>query len=190
MGQAIYWAKVEDVTGLIGGITWPPDQTLMILERLLVRWLSEEEIKSGLRFETFKPDEPFSRWERGRIFHPEGELRWEKIDHRFWVVYVGSDQVTLPETFKRDESLQLGQPVDRSYYLWGKRINKEALKTLNRPANAPIFAEFTVGGILAEYPVDVPVDQSPKHLKLDVAEYIDPKTQALQYYRFKGVSWQ
>ena len=103
MGQAIYWAKVEDIAQLIELITWPADNTLMILERVPARWLSQEEIKTGLRFETFKPGEMFNQWERGRIFNPDGELRWEKIDHRFWAVYVGSDQTTLPEAFERDD---------------------------------------------------------------------------------------
>ncbi len=190
MGQAIYSAKVDDIAGVIGDIDWPADKTLMILERLPARWLSEEEIKTGLRFETFKPDEPFGQWERGRIFNPEGELRWEKVDHRFWAVYVGSDQTTLPQAFKPDEAVQLDEPKPRSYYLWGRRMNQAALDTLNRADNAPIFAEFTVGGILAEYPIDVPVAKSPEHLKLDVAEYFHPKTEVLEYYRFKGVSWQ
>lgn len=190
MGQAIYSAKVADIAGVIGDIAWPDDKTMMILERLPARWLSDEEIETGLRFETFKPGEPFNQWERGRIFHPDGELRWEKIDQSFWTVYTGSDQNPLPEAFERDETVQLGEPKERSYYLWGRRMNKKALAVLERPDNAPVFAEFTVGGILAEYPVDVPDGQSPKHLKLDVAEYIDPEKQVLQYYRFKGVSWQ
>lgn len=189
MGEAIYSARVADIAAVVGTITWP-DDTLMILERLPLRWLEPADIKTGLRFELFEPVAPFNRYERGRIFHETGELRWEKIDGKFWAVYAGSDAVILPADFTRDDSLNLENTESQTYYLWGKRLNQQALAVLDRQPDAPMFAEFTVGGILTEYPADASTETNREQLALQVVQYIDPETQQLQYYRFQGVSWQ
>lgn len=189
MGEAIYSARVADIAAVVGGIAWPAD-TLMILERLPLRWLEQEEIKTGLRFELFEPEAPFNQYERGRVFHEAGELRWEKINRQFWAVYAGSDEVILPADFTRDDSLSLENTEPQTYYLWGKRLNKQALAALDRQPDAPVFAEFTVGGILTEYPAEVPTEKNLEQLALQVVQYIDPETKQLQYYRFQGVSWQ
>lgn len=189
MGEAIYSARVADIAAVVGGIAWPSD-TLMILERLPLRWLAQEEIETGLRFEKFEAETPFNQYERGRIFHKAGELRWEKIEQQFWVVFVGSGAITLPNVFTRDETLELDEPELQIYYLWGKRLPGQALQILGRQENAPMFAEFTVGGILTEYPADRPADDNQEQVALQVAQYIDSETKQLQYYRFQGVSWQ
>ncbi len=189
MGQALYSAKVEDIAAMVKGISWPAD-TLMILERLPLRWLNQADIDTGLCFERFEADTAFNTYERGRIFHQDGELRWEKIEQRFWAVYVGSDDITLPEAFSKDDSLSLDEPRSQTYYLWGKRLNQEALAILGQQQEAAVFAEFTVGGILTPYPVEAPPPGQQDQLALSVAEYIEPGTKELQYYRFQGVNWQ
>jgi hypothetical protein len=188
MGQAIYSARVEDIAAVVSDITWPTD-TLMILERLPLSWLDPAGIDTGLRFERFELAAPFNQYERGRIFHEAGELRWEKIDHQFWTVFVGRDDLAIPAVFGRDP-LELTEPESRTYYLWGKRLSEKALTILGEQKKSPVFAEFTVGGILKEYPAPPPADEKLEQLVLDVAEYIDPTTRQLRYYRFKGVSWR
>ena len=188
MSQAIYWAKLEDLSPAIGAIPPAPD-TLMLLERLPLTWLDQEALATGLRFERFNPQEPFNRWERGRIFNEAGELRWEKIDHYFQTVYVGTDEIELPEPFSRDETLPLGEPAIHCYYLWGKRLEAEALETMGRLPTAQVFAEFAAGGILAEYPVAEPGDRQAGRVRIEIAVYIDPDTQERLYYRFQGVKW-
>lgn len=190
MGEAIYSAQVDDIATVVGAITWP-DDTLMILERLPLRWLEQEEIETGLRFEVFEPEAPFNQYERGRIFHEAGELRWEKINQKFRTVYVGSDEIALPPDFTKDDTLSLHKEEQpQSYYLWGKRLTDDALAILERQPGAAMFAEFTVGGILTEYPAGAPADKKQEQVALQVVRYIDPETEQLQYYRFQGVSWR
>ncbi len=162
----------------------------MILERLPLRRLEPEEIETGLRFEAFAAETAFNQYERGRIFYKDGELRWEKIDQLFWTVFVGSDEITLPDIFTRDETLALAEPQSQTYYLWGKRLPNQALQILGHQKNEPVFAEFTVGGILTKYPADQPANEEQEHVALQVAQYIDPETKQMQYYRFQGVVWQ
>ncbi len=191
MDTVIYWAQLEKDEALlqaVGAFQAGPD-TFMILEKLPVAWLDDEARQTGMRFEPFKPGEAFNQWERGRIFNHKGELRWEKIDGVYWVVYVGHDDLELPEGFSRDEELDLSEPVSESYYLWGRRLPDRALEILDRRPTANLFAEFTGGGILAEYPVDEPEDDNARQVVLKVIEYRDPRTHRRVYYRFQGVGW-
>lgn len=187
MVDAIYWAQLTDLTPAIEAFPAEPD-SLMILERLPLTWLDEEARRTGMRFEPFRANEPFNRWERGRIFNETGELRWEKIGELYHTVYVGEAGIELPDSFHRDETIDLSCPVPTGYYLWGRRLPAQAAALLERPG-ANLFAEFTTGSIITEYPVAEPANDQARRVILKMVAYLDPRTRRRVYYRFQGVAW-
>lgn len=181
MSDAIYWARLQDLNPAIEALPHSQD-SLMILERLPVTWLDEATRQEGLRFDWLDLNENFNRWERGRIFNREGELRWEKAGADFQTVYVGAE--TALTGFKRDETLRLesARIEQRVYHLWGQRLTPAQLADIGQPPDEQLFIELIVPRLL-RYPVAQPAER----VKLQTVEYFEPTTGERLYYRFQGV---
>jgi hypothetical protein len=176
----IQWAALTDLAPVITLLT--PNSAYMYLERIPAEWLDEEKRRHGICLEKFDPATPFNDWERGRIFCETFELRWEKQDGIFQVVYLGP-ATALPD-FTQETGLDLSQSQTQSYYLWGNRVPDDKLAMIqeDKQPNNQIFIEFQVPRILR-----YPVSEQAKRVKLKVCEYIDPASGALVYYRFQGL---
>jgi hypothetical protein len=160
----------------------------MYLERVPNAWLTEPERENGIRLEKFDAATDFAAWERGRIFCEAFELRWEKVDGAFHLVYAGAPveldhfrpaEVTL--TPEEDEGER-----DGAYHLWGKRVAADKLDLVGAEEEdgyAP-FVEGKVSRVLY-YPVS-PADHKQR-IKLTVREYVDPEDGRVIYYRFRGI---
>jgi len=175
-------AKLTQISPTIMSIDWPQD-TIMWLERIPLTLLNETERANGIRLEQFDPTTNFEEWARGRIFSTDGELRWEQQDGLFWVVYCGKN-LDLPSftqetlTDLQSENLRVDE---RSYFLWGKRVEAQDLATLGLPAQTVAFVELQIPRILR-----YPVSSAAKRVKMKVKEYFAADG-SLAYARFIGL---
>ncbi len=178
MNDIILWAGLTDLAPVIAALT-DPEPEWMCLERVPSAWLTKDEIQWGLRLEAFHPGENWNSWERGRLFGPAFELRWEKQDGIFRAVYIGASRA-IPG-FSSGE-LDLGEFTDRSYLLWGNRVPDEQLADVGAdlPAGQTAFLEFVTPRLLY-YPLNV------ERVALHIREYTDLQNGALLYYRFVGL---
>ena len=183
MSNTIYRAQVNDIEPAITSQRWP-DPSYMYLERVPTVWLSDDEIAAGLRLEHLDTTTPFHEWERGRIFCADSELRWEKVDGTFWMVYVGPEPA--PPGFALADELDLSHTTaqPRSYYLWGTHVSADKLEEIGTQARpeSELFIEFRIPRLLY-----YPVSKHVKQVKLHVIEYLDPHTGNLLYYRFSSL---
>ena len=184
MADTIQWARLTDLLPIISALAWH-DLSYMYLERIPEAWVSESERYDGLRLERLDQRTPFNEWERGRLFCQDFELRWEKMDGAFQVVYVGAPPDDLPGFTPTDElDLSHADTRIRSYYLWGRRVSDEQLTAVGaskQPA-AEVFIELRIPRHL-HYPVSAAAQQ----VKVQVCEYIDPTSGTTVYYRFQGL---
>ena len=183
MSEIIQRARTADLVPAVTALAWP-DPSYMLLERVPHAWLTEAEIENGLRLEKLDLTENWNRWERGRLFCADFELRWEKLDGAFQAIYVGPP-VNLPGFAPADELTLDDKTIEiHSYWLWGKRVPDDKLATVGarRYPGQNVFLEFVIPRLLY-----YPVSDAAQQVKLRVCQYIDPKSGALAYYRFCGL---
>jgi len=202
MAEAIYWATLTDLTQMLTDLLASrnldeqtlvsddseaptladlvsADETLMLLEQVPLTWLEDEARKDGLRLEPCETTTDFNGWQRGRIFNPAFELRWERTDGAFQIVYCGQ-QIDLPD-FHLADGIDLTNLVANSYFLWGAKVQEDDLALIGQPAGSQVFVELQVPRLLR-----YPVSAQARQVKLQVAEYRDAAG-VLVYYRFQGL---
>ncbi len=178
MADTICWARLESLTDTIAALP-TNKETLTLLERVPMVWLEEDARINGLRLEPFDPAVNFNLWERGRIFNPIFELRWEQVDGFFQAIYCGQE-VNLPGFQLAEEpGLSTLSSKTRSYFLWGTRVKEDDLGLIGLPTGTQVFVELQVPRLLR-----YPVSPQAKRVKLQVCEYRDV-TGTLVYYRFQ-----
>jgi hypothetical protein len=183
MTDVIQWARLETLEPTIAALE-PLEACYMYLERVPDEWLTGEDRRDGLRLEKFEPDEDFDRWERGRIFCADFELRWERLDGAFQAVYVGAPQ-ELPGFVPADELNLDGTKVEqRSYMLWGNKVPADDLETVGaeKREGQSAFIEFQVPRVFY-----YPASDQAQRVRLQVREYVDPGSGARCYHRFLGL---
>jgi hypothetical protein len=183
MTDSIQWARLADLS-IVSTLPWPLDASCMYLERIPDAWLDEPERRNGLRLEKFDASIAFSEWERGRVFCDSFELRWEKLNDAFQVVYVGVP-IEIPGFAPADEmDLNATTRQMRSYILWGRRLPDDQLETVGRSksADSNVFIEPRVPRVLC-----YPVSDRSWQVKIKVCEYVDPISGEMLYYRFQGL---
>jgi len=156
------------------------DKTLMLLERASTTWLLPEDHKAGLlHLKLFDPDWTFDKWENGRIFDSNFELRWEWINGTYQTTYCGKP---LPLTnFEDILDIQNAVHDTRSYFLWGTKVQEKRLKLIDYPPGSIVFAELQVARLF-EYPVS----SQAQRVKLNIREYHDDNDNLI-YYRFHSL---
>lgn len=181
MDETIYWARTDDLNTVVAMLPHH-GEALMILERVPTTWLDEDERKEGLCFQQFDGDVDFNMWERGRIFCPTFELRWDRVDGAFQVVYVG-EGADLPGLQPASEvNLSVLSVEERAYYLWGERVDDDDLPRIGQPNGTDVFVELQVPRLLR-----YPVSEQTRRVKLRVREYKEPATGQLVCHRFHSL---
>ncbi len=181
MSDIIQWARLDDPSPAVAALDWP-DASYMYLERVPATWLVEAERQDGLRLEKLAAA-PFQEWERGRVFCQAFELRWEKLDGAFQIVYVGPD-TALPGFTPAALDLSHAKLEPHAYFMWGSRVPVDRLDEVGAQAQPglELFIEFQTPRLLR-----YPVPSQAGRVKLQVVEYHDPASGCRLYYRFCGL---
>lgn len=178
MTEQMYWGRNEKLLPILHALDCPPE-SLMILERMPNAFLSDNEQKNGICLQAYDASKNIEMWERGRIFHNKFELRWEKQDSVFVIVYIG-EPIELP--MLHTKSLSEFETQDETYYLWGERMSADALESMNQPATMDVFLELQIPRLLS-YPVS---NQDGKNrVKISARHYLNSETGVLEFYRFR-----
>jgi hypothetical protein len=156
----------------------------MYLERVPELWLSGDEAAAGVRFEAYDSGVQFGDWERGRVFCPDYELRWEKLDGAYQAVLVGNAPSLNGFVVATEVDLDRASAQTHGYLLWGQRVEDEKLSLIGveHTPNGQVYLELRIPRILR-----YPVSDKSRQVRLRVREYIDPKSGDLLYYRFVGL---
>ncbi len=157
--------------------------TLMLLEIQPRNVVKSDVHQSLLLFEQFNPEADFASYTSGRIFHEQGELRWERHLADMQVVYTG-DRAYKPELNDSEErTLDACASLIRSYFLFGKRLDEGQLKRIGPAAQLGDFAEVRIPRLL-RYP-QLEELKDAERIQLAVCEYVDCMTGMNIAYRFK-----
>ncbi len=178
MPEQICWGTSENLLPIVQALD-STSELLVMLERVPNVFLSDDELKPGICLQVYDASENFEVWERGRIFYNSFELRWEKQDGIFVIVYIGEPaELPMPHT----ESLSEFETQDETYYLWGERMSTDNLKAIGQPEQTNLFLELQIPRVLS-YPVSNRGGQS--RVKISIRHYLNAETGALEFYRFR-----
>lgn len=172
---------VSDIAALIQAYRTPDTLSVwMLVEKHPQHIVEPQDRHDLLYFANFTRDFDYSSYTYGRIFHPDGELRWEKDGGAFQVVYTGDIQY-CPE-LKGTTSLTLDTyPAQtKRYYLFGKRLDDKQLQRIGASAQAGDFAEVRIPRLL-RYPV---LQDTSERVQLVVNEHRDSATGRNIAFRF------
>ncbi len=178
MIENICWGTTENLLPIVQALDCPP-KSLMMLERVPSTFLSDDEREKGICLRQYDASENFEAWEQGRIFHDDFELRWEKQDSTFTVIYIGEPK-ELPMLATR--ALSDFEHQDDSYYLWGEKMTEDTLELIGQPETTNLFLELQIPRLL-HYPVSS--ENNKSRIKLSARHYLNLETGALEFYRFR-----
>lgn len=185
MSEHVGWGATEKLSDVVEKLDCL-QESLMMLERTPGVFLPEDARENGIRLRKYDVDENVEDWERGRIFHENFELRWEKQDGTFSIVYIGGPKCSLPSGINT-ESLADFDTQDDGYYLWGEKVTADTLELLGRSGDEETANSFLEPQIprLLSYPVS---NRNEKfRVKISVRHYLNRDTGALEFYRFRGL---
>lgn len=173
---------VQDITAFIHACRFPP-AAFVLVEQLPQHVIAHpQERQDLLRFARLSDGIDAGLYTSGRVFHPDFELRWEPEAHKTRVVYLGQAR-DLPELSpgKKLDEWQAGlQPREKSYYLFGKYLNKKELERMGLPEGQGYYAEVRIPRLL-QYP------EKARRVQLVVREYLEKRTNQVQLFRFQDL---
>jgi hypothetical protein len=108
----------EGLEALINRTFRDKQDAIAILERWFCRHEEEPDFFGYLSSLSSK----VSGWDRGRVFNGECEIRWEKGNDAFHVVWIDDTDTIADNGWEKEEIHQGGE---RKVLLWGERINGE-----------------------------------------------------------------
>ncbi len=183
MADVILWAQLDDPTLAVKTLAWP-EPSYMYLEQVPSSWVTAPDIEIGLSLRHLDPDLDFQRWERGRLFCQNWELRWEKQNGLFWCVYTGSATELSGFAPAPELDLSTAELVSDSYYLWGLQVAEEDLDTVGAPSqpNAQVFLELRVPRLLR-----YPVSSDARRVKLVTCNYQNSISGEMIYHRYQSL---
>lgn len=167
------------------------EETLLLAEQLPTHFVSAQERQKMLRFEVYTPEIDMTAYTSGRLFQNSFELRWERLDTLFRLVYLGAAQnKALLHDFKLKEHTAFSHLMaaekleyrDKKYYLFGKPMEGDQQKKSTKTTNEKSFVELRIPRLL-----HYPVQGSPRHVQLTVREYIGKETGQVEYFRFQAL---
>jgi hypothetical protein len=175
--------KHNDFTALIKAYKIPPGAATLMLLEIEPRYVVEPKARQNLLlFEQFNPKAAFTLYTSGRIFHTQGELRWERQHTDIQVVYTGEREYGPKLNESEEWTLDGYDSVTKSYLLFGKRLD-EGQRERIPTAQPGDFAEVRIPRLL-RYP-SLEELKGAEYIQLAVCEYMDRVTGANIAYRFK-----
>ncbi len=185
MAQELLFAGIAEEKDFITFIKdyqpLPDSKTLMLLE-IQPRYVVAPEQRQGLLlFAPFQTGFDVTPYTAGRIFHNDGELRWERLHSLVHIVYTGNAAYTpaVKDMQKSgEEALDDYDPTTRKYFLFGKRLDKEQIAQIGPAAQEGDFAEVRIPRLLRYPPIDA------ERVQIAVCEYIHRTTGANSASRF------
>jgi hypothetical protein len=119
-----------------------------------------------------------SRYDNGRVFGTDGEVRWQRDEKKFHVLLVGS--IAQPPTslvaYSKELPANLFEYKRRRYYLWGEWTD-----------NLRDWVEASVPHIF-NYPT--PPSSGRWRYALTTIEYVNRITGEMEFYRFVGTDME
>lgn len=173
-------AEVEDIGPLLKEYRVPANiPVFMLVEMQPQHVIEPRERQNLLRFALFEHSFAFAGYTSGRVFHQHGELRWERQQGTFQVVYTGQ------EAYKPDLEITAHMLLDdcqqdfRRYLLFGKRLADKELNRIGPAAQAGDFAEVRIPRLLL-----YPAPQDAQRVRMVVCEYREPASGQRIAFRF------
>lgn len=177
--------KAEALPGLLQNYASPPGgDTLLLVESLPQHIVAPEKRLHLLRLAIFQPDFPFSDYTSGRLFHAEGEIRWERQQAAVNIVYTGNAEYQPSPEGKTSCPFDLDtvKKEERQYFLFGKRLAPLQLERIGPAAQEGDFAEARIPRLL-RYP-RLESLAGAERIQIAAYEYHHAATGALIAYRF------
>ncbi len=177
--------NADNIVELITGWTFPEDTCVLLEQQPGQAVLTQKERQNLLicNFLHQTEKELLTQSTSGRIFQDDFELRWEKLETTYQVVYLGIPrEITGLESDQTDLLAKLKQRKQSTCYLFGTKLDTSALRDPALQGKNGYFAEARIPRLLY-YPV---APLKAMRLKIKVCEYIDQQTQEVQLFRFQG----
>lgn len=193
--EALYTGTTTDLAALIAACAFPPT-AFFLAEQLPQRVITDQQERQDLlrfaRVSELGSDLNPALYTSGRIFCQEFELRWDQQQEpgKIYLVYSGSEDI-WPERISGyaawKKRLSFTKRAQREYYLFGEALARERLTRmgLEESATAWYYAEVRIPRLL-RYP-RLPDHLSKRRVQLAVYEYLDEKTEAVDWFRFQDL---
>ncbi len=150
------------------------DSTYALLELVPEKYFTPQQRAEGLQFVRYKDMDTNLSWSKGRVFNTHGELRWERKENHFKVVYAGASNSTLDGQLEKIYSdCQSHGP--QGYFLWGDYFK-------DREGNTKFF-ELQIPRLF-EYPVS---GNGVTRCKINIISYPDEEYSVYHYFRLHSV---
>ncbi len=168
-----------------------PEDSLLLTEQLPTHFVNAQERRNMLRFEIYGPEVDVAEYTSGRLFQNDFELRWEKQDALFQVIYLGSEQkkarlydfgLKEDTTFRDQVESQKLEHREKKYYLFGEQMDEDEQREHTETIHGKSFVELRIPRLLR-----YPVRHSSRYVQLVVREYIDKETGRVEYFRFQAL---
>lgn len=177
-------AFIEDYSSILPSPS-PDASVFMLLETLPRHVIEAHERQDLLCFALFDASVDFTSYTSGRIFHPLGELRWERQHPNVQIVYTGHEHYRPQLQAAKETALDARRFKDREYFLFGKRLDEKQLDRIGSAGQRGDFAEVRIPRLL-RYP-PLPTLADAERIQLVIREYRDATTSVNIAYRFKNL---
>src|ERR1700738_3037939 len=159
-----------------------PEEALLLAEQLPMYAVSVRERQDMLRFATYSPEIDVTAYGSGRIFQESFELRWEKQDDPFRVIYLGSgteDMKSVLDEYKLRRSDEFSRLIEnkkleyreKKFYLFGEQVEVDERGEGTEIVRLKAFIEARI-----PRPLYYPVQGSHLRVQLVVREYVHRET--------------
>ncbi|GAC1461904.1 MAG: hypothetical protein NVS4B12_08760 [Ktedonobacteraceae bacterium] len=197
MLEVLYSGQVEanDLNKLLAAclLLLVPQEALVLAEQLPTYAVSVRERQDMLLFSTYSPEIDVTAYGSGRVFQRSFELRWERRDDIFQVVYLGPgtehmksglDEYKLRRSYEfshliEDKKLEYRE---KKMYLFGEQVEMSEQGEGTEIVHQKAFVEARI-----PRPLYYPVHNSHPHVQLVVREYVHCKTGQVEYFRFQAL---
>jgi len=173
----------EDFAAFVSTCAAPSaSHTLMLVENQPRCVIPPQERQNLLQFAVFDPAFDFTSYTSGRIFHAQGELRWQRRLAHMHIVFTGAQAYRPGLQDAEETALDNCEKVPKTYFLFGKRLDDQQRAKIGPAAQTGDFAEVRIPRLL-RYP-RLPALAHAGRVQLAVYEYVDKTTGANVAYRF------
>ncbi len=152
-----------------------------VLEMVPYGYMEEHTRLEGLQFINYFPTLKTWEWSRGRIFSPDGELRWEVQQDGCHVYYAGSSKDVSSYLEHLSEQFEVSEP--QGFYLWGELLSKDDLKMMGLAGLEAQYLETKIPRLF-NYPI---TSAAKKRCILNMVCFSNPDNLIPQYFRLHSL---